>query len=102
MKHKEIIKAWLDGATVEYIIGGKEVITLPSAASQNRVDFMFNDNAEYRIKPGSVNYRVALFRHDHAIVDLQDLKIIYEFDFIKMNNTPKFIRWASDVLSFEP
>ena len=51
MKHKRIIKAWLDGETVEYLCPFVERWKILDQHSSHSSMPSFADNREYRIKP---------------------------------------------------
>lgn len=59
MKHKEITKAWLDGAEVECDWGTGEWTTLRGPDAITYI-YSFDDGYEYRIKPKPevVNFKV--------------------------------------------
>jgi len=50
MKHKEIIQAWLNGETVQYLSINNEWVSLSPIENQSMAP-SFSDGKDYRIKP---------------------------------------------------
>lgn len=61
-KHDAILRAWLDGKAIQYLPTGTDVwLDIEPAASATKTPHLYTDGrAEYRIKPVTVRYRVAL------------------------------------------
>lgn len=62
-KHDAILRAWLDGKAIQYLPFGTDVwLDIEPAATATKTPHLYTDGrAEYRIKPVTVRYRVALF-----------------------------------------
>jgi hypothetical protein len=95
--HDALVRAWLDGKTIQYldqsghVLGGVWVdIEGPGEAS--KVPHLYRSGTEYRIKPVTVRYRLALMDsgglYVSAITSLSE-----EHGF---SRSKYFVRWLSD------
>ena len=90
MKHKhcDLIKAWADGAEIQQKhpvdpTKWEEISKYPS----------WSDGMEYRIKPKTFKYRLALIQGwDHPWVNAATS----EAEAINMEGTSSFVRWLGD------
>ena len=79
MKHKEIIKAWLDGETVEYLCPFVERWKILDQHSSHSSMPSFADNREYRIKP-KVGYSYVVVRKDETTKCPSPMQYCFEED----------------------
>lgn len=102
-KHAELIKAWADGAEIQV----KDLTNYSDPKDCNWSDFSeFDDMVwynewEYRIKPKTIKYRVAL--HRGAFKDSPLYTINYNSDAAAdhAEETYGFVRWLTDWIEVE-
>ena len=86
MKHKhcDLIKAWADGAEIQ------QRHPVDPTYWENIAKFpSWSDNIEYRIKPNTIKYRVALFTYN-------SLAVSNEVDAKYWEESYGFKRWVTD------
>lgn len=89
-KHADVIIAWAEGDEVEYRINPKH----PWVEADNPGWY---ENYEYRVKPATKKYRVALFKDS----DYYTLTVgVQEEDDDYYENCPSFIRWLTDWVEY--
>jgi hypothetical protein len=99
--HDALVRAWLDGKTIQYldqsghVLGGVWVdIEGPGEAS--KVPHLYRSGTEYRIKPVTVRYRVALMAH----LDPRDGVFTTTADNLQeereLSKQHDFVRWLTD------
>jgi hypothetical protein len=89
-KHADLIKAWADGAEIQY----KMSEYLASDVWIDTHQPVWESNNEYRVKPKTVKYRLYLYKGwaSHTIrVGIQESP--YDSD---KSNSEGFIRWLGD------
>lgn len=82
-KHAAIIKAWADGAAIEYRPNTDrtfEVVACP----------YFDGPGEYRIKPETVSYRVAIINDG---LRPRTVTAVGEYQDNYFESQPNFVRW---------
>ncbi len=92
-KHSEVIKAWADGAEIQY---------LESNESWRDVkDPSWGSNNKYRVKPAPVIawYRVAELDGKNGVVP--NLTAFNDSEERAIINSPHFIRWLTDRIRYE-
>lgn len=89
-KHAKVIKAWADGAKIQYYFRG--------GFQQEWRNTMYPDwndpYVEYRVKPETKKYRVALFNSGVYVTESQDVANRWE-------HNQHFKRWLSDWVEYE-
>ena len=93
-KHADEIIAWAYGATIQVKLGDNP-IRWEDVARNNP---SWDEDCEYRAKPETLNYRVALFERDaggYYITTCDDREI---GDLQECNN---FVRWLTDWIEVE-
>lgn len=90
-KHAAVIKAWADGAEVQYKLGDEWKLL------ESKHPGWLNDN-EYRIKPQTIKYRVALMKgkdycHTLTADDFQDEN--------QIESIHNFSHWLTDWVEVE-
>lgn len=93
-KHADMIVAWAEGAEVEYRKDPDHPwIPLPS-----RTNWYTYEGVEYRIKPPTKKYRVALFKSSTATctstTDTPENATFYA-------DNKLFVRWLTDWIEYE-
>lgn len=94
--HDPLIRAWLDGKAVQYrAIDSDLWLDIEPAATARKLPHFYADGStEYRLKPVTVRYRVALLGNlplgywtntVESLLDERDLTA-----------SPDFIRWLTD------
>lgn len=94
-KHDAILRAWLDGKAIQYLPTGTDVwLDIEPAETATKTPHLYTDGrAEYRIKPVTVRYRVALVRTGpvlgaHAVSSLEGER--------GLSTSAGFVRWITD------
>lgn len=97
-KHAALIKAWADGAEIEYRCADD-----PLDSTWYHVDTpLWNIYAEYRIKPETIKYRCYLWKTPYY----NELKVGVTLGNGPnspeiMEQTPTFVRWLTDWIEVE-
>ena len=87
-KHDTLIRAWLDGKTVQYR-NGLLWVDMPSVSEATKMPHFYQCD-EYRLKPIEIRVRLALLKNYRtAVVHSLEEEIVIE-------RTPSFLRWMSD------
>ena len=95
-KHADLIIAWAEGAEVEYRKDpDRPWIPLPSQTNW----YTFED-VEYRIKPPTKKYRVALFKNPFS-GDIYTLSADKPDSADKYEQHKSFVRWLTDWIEYE-
>lgn len=84
--HAELIKAWADGAEIQYKPGGKQ---------GNWLDCLYptwDSCIEYRIKPKTIKYRLYLYQSGMRTI----IQTANESDRDDATKYRSFIRWMGD------
>lgn len=86
-KHAELIKLWEDGAVIQYRRSSEY-------KWEDILDPVWSEDTEYRVKPVTRKYRVALMRNSSKAVDTEQhaREITY---------SASFIRWLTDWIEYE-
>lgn len=94
-KHAEVIKAWADGAEIQF----KRIVD-PQRGWEDCVPNSPNwySNYEYRVKPKMGRYRVALFNTGPAVLASS---ILGERGMEFWEAQPYFIKWLTDWMEYE-
>lgn len=89
-KHAALIKQWADGAIIQHYDNNAEAWY--NVAFNNP---SWNDIVQYRVKPVTRKYRVALMERGgpHASRD--------EVDAAMLEKHPYFVRWLTDWIEYE-
>lgn len=89
-KHAEVIKAWADGEKIQYH-DTKEWVDCP-------VNPSFSAWIDYRVKPETLRYRVALLKHTsgYSITSTDDQGLVAFYQ-----GAPSFVRWLTDWIEVE-
>jgi len=89
-KHCEVIKAWADGAEIQYREkGGWMKCNSPQ----------WFEETEYRVKPPTIRYRVALLRYDDGRVTTCNAET--EVQEKSLREWHEFVRWLTDWIEVE-
>ena len=94
-KHAELIKAWADGAEIQ-------------ARSKGEVGWgwrdletpTWKDDYEYRIKPNTLKYRLALYEQQNGSPDKSFVYVFYE-TMPDPTRAGGFVRWLTDWTEIE-
>ena len=92
-KHAELIKKWADGAVIQYRVSGLFVWT-------DTTEPKWRTDNEYRVKPETKKYRVALFKWSPenqpsvSVTDNKEREKTWE-------NLSTFVRWLTDWVEYE-
>lgn len=91
--HCELIKAWADGFEIQYFC------TYDKIWIDNK-DPSWSSGIKYRIKPKSkiLKFRVAMIK---GYVTVKHPKIVYDFEYNKLESHSDFIEWISNEYSYE-
>lgn len=98
-KHDAILRAWLDGKAIQYLPTGTDVwLDIEPAATATKTPHLYTDGrAEYRVKPVTVRYRVALMSGAKfwttTVDDLEEERCLV--------TGSNFIRWITDWIEVE-
>jgi hypothetical protein len=89
--HAEVIKAWADGKTIQTKIG----LMWIDMRERNCPTWA---NHEYRVKPETIRYRVALFKPDDRYPAPYTTSIFTteKMAHIAEHGSPYFVRWLTD------
>lgn len=89
--HAHILRAWLDGSSIQYRPAGTEVwIDIDPASTATKTPHLYTDGrAEYRVKPVTVRYRVALMRRGVLVTST----LLGERS---LSENAEFVRWLTD------
>jgi len=98
-KHAAVIHAWADGKTIQFKYDKGHWID----ADVSELFFSFTDNHEWRIKPETLRYRVALMKGDTGNYWA---KLVHSKDEVKMDiasNTyyANYVKWLTDWIEVE-
>jgi len=87
-KHDALVRAWLNGETVQYR-NGLLWVDMPSSKDAEKLPHFYQCD-EYRLKPKVIRVRLALFRSNRVIAahTLQEE--------VSLERTAGFVRWVSD------
>ena len=91
-KHADTIIAWAEGAEIERRAG-------PYDAWERAIAPSWLESWEYRIKPPTKKYRVALFESDTAIYYTSTADTPEDANFYEKGRG--FIRWLTDWIEYE-
>ena len=93
-KHDEVVRAWLDGKSIEQFSNGKWALIHTPVESASLLP-AFHRNIQYRVKPKTETrkYRVALMDYGPITVAPRN----YE----QFSGYGHFMRWLTDELSYE-
>ncbi len=58
--HDALVRAWLDGKTLQYL-DGDVWIDIAGRDTADKMPHLYRTGTDYRVKPVTVRYRVALF-----------------------------------------
>ena len=88
-KHADLIKAWADGAEIQY----KMSEYLASDVWIDTHQPVWESNNEYRVKPKTVKYRLYLWKNkmDEFSVEVVDENCLYVTE-----DLPGFVTWLGD------
>lgn len=89
-KHCEVIKAWADGAEIQVKVSG----TWSTIASYPT----WYEDLEYRIKPQTIRYRVALCKYLNQFTTFSAENEIQANSIV---TSPGFVRWLTDWIEVE-
>lgn len=94
MKHIKIIKAWLDGKTIQHksSIGGWADLT--PASNFSRIPYLFADKNKYRIAPEKKKFRVWQTKHG-------ELCVITNTHYDLVERALSFKRWITGEIEYE-
>ena len=87
-KHADLIKAWADGAEIQRW----------AESTKSWVDAeppSWNDALEYRIKPNTLKYRLALYEQQNGSPDKSFVYVFYE-TMPDPTRAGGFVRWLTD------
>ena len=93
-KHAALIKAWADGATIQF----RRTDSKWRNCVKNIPAWDKAPDAEYRVKPETLKYRVALFKE--AIGYWSDTTA-YEETATEWEGLRTFVRWLTDWIEVE-
>ncbi len=89
-KHADTIHAWAEGAEIEYRKSQEDI--------WNEAEFPgWYENYEYRVKPPTKKYRVALFNNGDAYTGTADTTEGANF----CEKDSEFVRWLTDWIEYE-
>ena len=91
--HDELVRAWLDGKTLQYL-DGDVWIDIPNANVADKLPHLYRSSTGYRIKPVMVRYRVALLAQsngEHCPAAVDSLQEEH-----RLQGRPGFVRWLTD------
>ena len=93
--HDEVIRAYLDGKTIEMFLEITRVWKeLEPCSPAKRV--VFAPYLKYRIKPEAAMYRVAMFKDSHGVYFC-----LAETSCEDFTNAAGFVRWVTDWVEVE-
>jgi hypothetical protein len=97
--HDSLIRAWLDGRTVQYFDAASGLwVDIEPASSVDKLPHFYRDGTPYRIKPVVVRVRNAIMR-DGARAWVVACNTIQEERMT--GEHPNFARWLDDWKEFE-
>lgn len=91
-KHCELIKAWADGAEIQFF-------NYFTSSWKDLNEPIWSDENEYRIKPQTIRYRVALLRYDDGRV--MTCNVETEVQEKSLREWHEFVRWLTDWIEVE-
>lgn len=92
-KHCEVIKAWADGAEIQV---KDPALNRWSPLTEHP---RWYEDMEYRIKPKTIRYRVALLRYDDGRVTTCNAET--EVQEKSLREWHEFVRWLTDWIEVE-
>ena len=90
-KHREIIKAWADGAEIQFFNNFKK-------AWEGIPEPVWSDEVQYRVKPQTIRYKVGLQKTSDGF---DTLTAATEEHASYIEKYPDFIRWITDWIKVE-
>lgn len=90
-KHCEVIKAWADGHEIQYKDFAGRWISCPNPA--------FNESCEYRAKPKTIKYRVALLGNDAGVAYTYTAENSQNEAVLERSH--HFVKWITDWIEVE-
>lgn len=89
-KHCELIKAWADGAEIQYFDSGVDRWI-------DNPDPQFKPVSSYRVKPDRKKYRVAKFNNPYELTNTAD----NDTHIAIFESSPTFIEWLTDWIEYD-
>lgn len=89
--HDALVRAWLDGKAVQFFDSAKSLwIDMDRAHRADKMPHFYREGTDYRIKPETVRYRVALMDNRSTLTadNLQEERTLFA--------QPSFVRWLTD------
>lgn len=91
-KHAELIKAWADGAEIQFKHGNKWL-------NITSISPYWEDNVEYRIKPEKKKYRILEFKDIYG--KPYPSLVNTDVGAALVSNQSEFVRWVTDWIEYE-
>lgn len=90
--HDALVRAWLDGKTLQYL-DGDVWIDIAGRDTADKMPHLYRTGTDYRVKPVTVRYRVALMAHLDGMFTMNAGSLQEEREMSKHSD---FIRWLTD------